>query len=161
MMSLLTGQLAVLKADGFARLHPKASAWLVWEPGNWESPRSETESNTGVTRFPLLKDPSGPEDGDALCFELTVTADEKLRIGRATGCDIILNDMTVSREQFELFHCEGFWAVLSSLGATTFVGDAEASRAIALRDQTVIRAGGLRLSFYKPASLLERLRAGG
>jgi hypothetical protein len=160
MISLLAGQLVVLKASGFQRLHPRASAWLVWEPGSWLSPRSELESNTGVTRFPLTSQPEAPEDGDALCFELCPDeqGDDRLKIGRATYCDIILNDMTVSREQFELHHCEGFWAALSSVGATTFVGEVEASRAIALRDHTAIRAGGLRLSFYRPAGFLERLR---
>lgn len=161
LISLLARQLALLEHKGFQALHPKVAAWLVWEPGKWVSPRTEAELNTGITRFPVLGRPEAPEEGDALCYALVGNEhgdDDRLKIGRALECDIILNDMTVSREQLELHHCEGYWAALSSVGATTFVGDVEASRAIALRDQALIRIGGLRLTFYRPEGFLERLR---
>ena len=70
-----------------------AGPWLVWEPGDWR-PAAGTSatlvSNTNKT----------PGVGDALCFQLA--AAKQVSVGRDSGCDVVVNDATVSRHHVTL-----------------------------------------------------------
>jgi hypothetical protein len=158
LMSLLTRQLMLLQKPGFLAQHPYA--WLVWEVGTAVVPRSSSESSSGSTRIPDSKGPPSPEAGDPLCFELSVPDEEDLRlkVGRAAESHLVISDMTVSREQFELHHSQGYWAVLNSAGAKTAVGVIESPhKPIVLRDHAVIKAGGVRFTFYGPEAFVARV----
>jgi hypothetical protein len=103
LMSLLSRQLVLLGEDGFLANH--GHAWLVWEPGTWQSPTSPSQSDTGETMLPTRGAPAHPGADDPLCFELVTRPDAGetwLKVGRAPDCAIVLNDMTVSRDQLRL-----------------------------------------------------------
>ncbi len=159
LLSLLSRQLLMLKREAFLKRHPHA--WLVWEPGNWESPRTPAESDAGATRLPDPLRPAAPVGGDALCFELLVkspSAESRWRVGRSSECAIVLNDMTISRDQFQLAFAPGGWSLVNASGAKTFIGTQPAGeRPVPLGDQANLKAGGLRLSFYRPETFIRRL----
>ena len=58
LMSLLSRQLVLLGEDVFLANH--AHAWLVWEPGTWQSPTSPSQSDTGETMLPSRGAPAHP-----------------------------------------------------------------------------------------------------
>jgi hypothetical protein len=150
----------LLQKKGFLQQHPYA--WLVWEVGTTMVPASTKEGSSGSTRIPDQKGPPEPEAGDPLCFELSAPddADLRLKVGRSTDCEMVINEMTVSREQFELHHSQGYWAVLNSVGAKTAVGVVQSPhKPIVLRDHTVIKAGGVRFTFYGPEAFVARVLA--
>ena len=159
MCSLLCRQLMLLDEAKFLAQHPYA--WLVWEPGKKVAPASPAEHETS-TRIPDSKRLPDPANADALCFELKVEpdVDARLTAGRSRESDIVLDDMTVSREQFVLHHSEGYWAVLNAAGAKTSVdGVAAQHKPVVLQGRETITAGGLKLTFYLRKQILERLRA--
>ncbi len=148
LVSMLSRQVALLGELEFLRQHPHA--WLVWEPGAWEPPRSPDESDLGVTKLPVGA-PGRPEAGDALCFELVARSNETvLHVGRSPQSAIVLNDMTVSRDQGRLVFAEGQWS---------FEATDPPAALVPLRDQAAVRAGGLTLTFHSAEGLVARLRA--
>lgn len=160
LLSLLSRQLMLLQKSGFLLQH--RFAWLVWEAGTATVPRSTSEASSGSTRIPDSKAIPAPEAGDPLCFELAAPDDSDLRlkVGRSTDCDLVINEMTVSREQFVLHHSQGYWAVLNSAGAKTVVGTVDSPhKPIVLRDHTVIKAGGVRFTFYTPEAFIARVQS--
>jgi hypothetical protein len=160
LLSLLSRQLMLLKPEGFKKQHPHS--WLVWEPGTSLVPRSSEEGSSGLTQLPDSKGPAAPHEGDPLCYELAAPddVDLRLKVGRAAECDIVINEMTVSREQFELHQVQGYWAVLNSAGSKTVVGVVEAPhKPIVVRDHSLIRAGNVRLTFYGPDTFVARVQS--
>jgi Inner membrane component of T3SS, cytoplasmic domain len=151
LVSMLSRQLALLGDHEFLRQH--SHAWLVWEPGAWNPPRSPDESDLGATLFPRGAGAGHPEAGDALCFELVTSSNRAvLQVGRGPQCAIVLNDMTVSRVQCQLEFGDGEWQLRQS--------DAS-SEAVVLREKAAVRAGGLTLTFHSATGLVERLRTSG
>jgi hypothetical protein len=150
LMSLLSRQLVLLGEEAFLSTH--AHAWLVWEPGTWQSPSSPAESDTGETVLPTRRGPAHPGVDDPLCFELITRADAEtwLKVGRAPDSAIVLNDMTVSRDQLRLVGTPDGWTSHDAPGGT--------AAPLPLGNETTLRAGGVTLSFYQPAAFLERLR---
>jgi hypothetical protein len=149
LVSLLSRQLELLGPDGFFKQHPHA--WLLWEPGAWQSPSSAHESETGSTRLPVAIRPTHPGVDDALCFELVCKPDVEtwLTGGRGSGNDLVLNDMTVSRDQFRLVSGPDGWALHDAPGG--------AATPRLLGGQATLSAGGLTLTFYEPPAFLDRL----
>lgn len=92
--SYMLSFLAVRSAAA-ARAFPQqyAGPWLVWEPGDWR-PAAGT-STTLVTNTQKT-----PGAGDALCFQLA--AARQVSVGRDSGCDVVVNDATVSRHHITL-----------------------------------------------------------
>jgi hypothetical protein len=142
MLSLLGRQRALLGAEFFTRYN---SDWLIWEPGPWRPARTMASSNTESTHQPSSKAPARPEGEDALCFELKrVVGGAKLTVGRATENDIVINDLTVSREQLTLQYADKKWSVVG--------GEV-------LKNGTVLTAGDVKLTFYDAEGFPARLEA--
>ena len=100
MVSILRRQWLLL-GPRFLREHPHC--WLVWEPGPWRPASSVEMANQARTLEPGTEAPCRPGGEDAICFELPhLPGPGPLKGGRAAGSDISINDVTVSREQFEL-----------------------------------------------------------
>ena len=95
MLSFLARQQLVLGAR-FAARYPRP--WLVWEPGVWKlQPQNPSALET---RLPQKRSTATPGEGDALCFELVAKPGARLKVGRAETNDIVITDLTVSRD-----HC--------------------------------------------------------
>lgn len=153
LLSLLARQQQLLGARFFER-YP--SDWLVWEPGLSRPSRILT-SNSDSTLNPSGTAPQVPADEDPLCFELKREPGATLSVGRGTENDLVLNDLTVSREQFVLQWIDTAWQ-LRGRGAPVTVGGAAVSAAGSqLLDGAVITAGNAQLTFYSPEGFPQRL----
>lgn len=156
MLSLLGRQRQLLGARFFER-YP--SNWLVWEPGRWRPARSESTSNTEATQLPTPLPMSRPVGDDALCFELKRVEKSDLTVGRGTDNHIVVNDLTVSRAQLHLTFNGGLWRVSSS-NAMTVDGQPVVPQGLTLKNAAALELGDVRMTFYEPQGLIQRLQAG-
>jgi hypothetical protein len=155
MLSLLSRQHQLLGARFFERY---ASDWLVWEPGPWRPARSILTSNSEATQLPTAMQTPRPVGEDALCFELKQVDKASLSVGRGTENEIVINDLTVSREQFVLqFAKADGWRVFSKGTPLTVEGQAVGDAGAALKNGFVIAAGDVRMTFYSPEGFPRRL----
>lgn len=92
-----------------------------------------------------------------MCFELKRVAGASLTVGRGTENQIVINDLTVSREQFLLELVGKSWMVRSRGTPLTLAGNALEPDGGALEDAMVIGAGDVRMTFYSPAGFPQRL----
>jgi len=153
-LSLLSRQRQVLGARFFER-YP--SDWLVWEPGPWRPARSMFTSNTEATHQPSAPGPARPEGEDAMCFELKQVTGVSLSAGRATENDIVVNDLTISREQFVLQFDGHRWLVHGKGTPVSVDGVAVEAAGAPVKNGSLITAGDVRLTFYGPDGLPVRL----
>lgn len=153
MLSLLGRQHQLLGRQFFERY---SSDWLVWEPGPSRPSRILT-SNSDTTLNPSGPEVHLPEGEDALCFELKRSRGASLAVGRATENDVVLNDLTISREQLVLHHGDQGWQVRGHGAGVCIDGAAAGEAAVLLRSGAVITAGNARLTFYSAEGFPLRL----
>lgn len=152
MLSLLTRRCAELGKEAFAQAHP--GPWLVWEPGRWSTSGlfDPTKRSSGVSVTPT--------QADSLAFQLrTRTA---LKVGRATHCDIVINDATVSREHLLLEPDGDGWrlTVLSSGSTELDGGRLPPKLGVTLRPGAQLRLGDVVLACLDAQGLAERVLTG-
>lgn len=150
MISLLGVRKLQLGAGFVAKFpHP----WLVWEPGVWQ-PAQGAGAPTRISG--VLDVNARPAQGDALSFELIDR--RPLRIGRATECEIVLNDATVSREHLVLEPSATGWAARTSPGATAQLADRRLGPgAEELASGHTIKVGDVTLTFLSAEGFAARL----
>ncbi|MFZ5470915.1 MAG: FHA domain-containing protein [Myxococcota bacterium] len=157
MMSFLTNRLLLLK-EKFGAQH--AGPWLVWEPGDWHAPLGRAAT---VKTIILEKNPSAPAKGDALCFQLAASK-PSLKVGRDPGCDVVLNDATVSREHLRLEKdaAGAWWAQPTSSERPVRCQDQVVAfgAKVQLHSGARLDLGGAQLTFYDTEALVGRLRSG-
>lgn len=158
MLSLLGRQRQLLGASFFER-YP--SDWLVWEPGPWRPSRSILTSNTESTQLPTHHESPRPAGEDALCFELKHATGASVSVGRGTENQIVINDLTVSREQFVLEFDGRSWVVRSKGTPLTVDGKPVGAAGLPLSNGSVIGAGDVRMTFYSPDGFPKRLEQEG
>lgn len=143
--------------DGFVRAFPHP--WLIWEPGVWQpaqpgADRAETHGGAGSAYHPQ-------STGDALCFELAER--RPLKVGRSKGCDIQINDATVSREHLLLEpepYGAGWFATPTTTRSTTEINGLKLSGAsLPLRARDQFRLGDVVVTFVDPTAMCERMDA--
>ncbi len=154
MLSLLGRQHQLLGAEFFQRY---SSDWLVWEPGPWRPARSILTSNSESTLLPSNPETRRPVGEDALCFELKRVASAALTVGRGSENHIVINDLTVSREQFVLRFSDKSWLVQGRETPLMVDGKPVAKEGTVLQDGFVIATGDVRMSFYTPEGFPRRL----
>jgi hypothetical protein len=158
MLSLLAVRRFTLQAQ-FLTHFP--SAWLVWEPGVWQPAAGGPSPD--VTRITSMKpELARPVGGDALCFALTPGA--PLRVGRAPGCDVVVNDATVSREHLWLdpVAASAGWAVRPQPGASTTSRNGQPLApgvAQLLSPGDSLRLGDVTLTYHDAPGMAARLDA--
>ena len=154
MLSLLNRQYQLLGARFFER-YP--SDWLVWEPGPWRPARSILTSNSEATQLPSAVEAPRPVGEDALCFELKQAPRASLSVGRGTENAIVINDLTVSREQFVVEYSVRAWVVRSKGTPLTVDGKPVGAEGTPLQNGSVISAGDVRITYYAPDGFPARL----
>jgi FHA domain-containing protein len=141
--------------DAFPGTYPHP--WLIWEPGVWQPAGSGPDPSQTQAANPASYHPKST--GDALCFELAER--RPLKIGRGKGCDIQINDATVSREHLVVEPESlgaGWTATPSTTSNTTELNGAKLSRAsLPLRARDQLRLGDVLVTFVDPGAMLERL----
>lgn len=154
LLSNLVAQRRTLAA-GFPVKYP--SPWLVWEIGVWKpSPRSASTVTRGVFRASLSAPAASA--GDPLCYELREQA--PFKVGRATDCDVRLNEETVSRDHLWLEPApDGGWVVRpGSPTSVTYVGGrALPSDGLTLTSRETLELGNVVLTFETAQTLLKRV----
>lgn len=162
LLSLLVRQRLALK-DQFERRYPHP--WLVWEPGVWRAAASAIEQSTGSTRIPSDVAEDRPPQGDALCFELSTGGEgprSPLRLGREPGSDIVINDLSVSREHLILAPDEqAHWRLQTSPASKTTLHrgrEVPPGSQLPLECSDRVKIGDISLTFYGAQGFLERLR---
>jgi len=155
MISFLARQALTRPREEMAARHPHP--WLVWEPGAWTAPSPTTR----MTLLPPEPGAEKPVQGDSLCFELVLKADQKgLRVGRDQGCDIVINDATVSRSHLLLITEGEAWVALvspSSRGAMAGGVAIEPGARFTLLPDMPIQLGEVQLTFHDRDGFLTRV----
>jgi hypothetical protein len=159
-LSLLARQALVL-GSGFAARYQHA--WLVWEPGARMTP-SPTKPELVSTLVPVERGPRTPGYGDPLCFPLNTSPEgQPTCVGRAPESDLVLDDLTVSREHFELWNQGDDWfiTVPEQSHALTQVrnNSLQVGERMKLIDGCSIIAGGVTLTFARRGKLFPRVMA--
>lgn len=153
MLSLLGRQRQLLGDSFFERY---ASDWLVWEPGPWRPARSILTNDVETTLKPSTMEPPRPAGEDALCFELKRVAGAPLSVGRGAENQIVINDLTVSREQFVLQLEGASWRVRAT-GPLNVDGKPVGAAGALLKSGSVIGAGDVLMTFYSRDGIPGRL----
>lgn len=156
LLSLLEREHKLL-GGGFVEKYP--GAWLIWEPGEWRPARTEREGNLRQTvHLGKAAQPGRPAGTDTFCFQLTLTNGAELIVGRASGSDVLVNDVTLSRQHLRVR--EGQVQVCQGCTAETRFGDEVATPGVwrPLTEGLVVRTGGVRLTYLEPAGMLARLQ---
>jgi hypothetical protein len=157
MLSILHRQ-ALMLQEHFAQRY--GHDWLVWEPGPWKPARSVLESNLEATMLPNPKPLERPVGDDAICFELKLPKGaSSLKVGRATTNDVVINDLTASREHFSLRRAPEGWWVVAPHGVLTLDGRAVDDDAGPLKSGALMALGDVRLTYLNPVELGRRARA--
>ncbi|MDP3503381.1 MAG: FHA domain-containing protein [Myxococcales bacterium] len=157
MLSILHRQQLLLK-EGFVTRYPLD--WLIWEPGPWRPARSVLESNLESTQLPGSEQPARPTGEDAICFQLKLPTDgDLLRVGRSTTNDIVINDLTASREQFSLRWHEGAWMLEAAHGVVTVDGQPVEEQLGPLRSGAAIALGDVRATLLNANDMTARAAA--
>ena len=160
MLSLLVRQY-LFPTEAFQTRYP--SSWLIWEPGTWRPARTTLEGDSTTTRHAEERSPTRPVGTDALCFELkNGPGAARHTVGRSSESGIFINDLTLSREQLQLYFEGGKWNVSVDPAATApTVLDGRpfpAGSVAALHDGASIAAGEVLFTFYDLKGFLARLK---
>jgi len=157
---MLARQVLALGA-GFSTRYPHA--WLVWEPGERVAPLPRAGVPV-TTVVPLMSPRRGPTEGDPLCFPLIGSASgPALRVGRDPESDLVVDDLTVSREHFNLWleGADWFITVPSVSNAATLVRSMslQPGEKMRLLDGCAIVAGGVHFTYLQRARMVDRVVA--
>jgi pSer/pThr/pTyr-binding forkhead associated (FHA) protein len=107
------------------------------------------------TQLPTPVPAARPVSEDALCFELK-RVEASLTVGRGTENQIVVNDLTVSREQLFLEFANQQWR-LRTIGPVTVDGQPVGPEGALLKNGAAVAIGDVRMTFYEPEGFLGRL----
>ncbi|MFZ5442543.1 MAG: hypothetical protein ACOZQL_21210 [Myxococcota bacterium] len=138
-----------------------AGTWLIWEPGAWRPARTTRDRNR-LTTLNLatpeaVEYPPRPAGTDAFCFQLELSGDEEVVVGRASTCDVLINELTMSRAHLRV-RADSV-CVDPTCRQPTTIGDEEMATGVwrPLRDGLAITTGALRLTWHDGEGLRRRL----
>jgi hypothetical protein len=154
LLSALTKQTGV-GHDLFLAQHP--GDWLVWEPGQWKAPRSQTLVLGNVKDL----EPVPPTAKGAEALAIVLADQARVTVGRSPEADVCINDGTLSGLHLALSKtASGRWEVedLGSTNGTTLEGmPLRTSVRLALRNGSALKAGQVVLTFQTAEGLWTRL----
>lgn len=138
--------------------------WLVWEPGQWRPARSNLETVMGL---PNLSDPKvlaaaeEAKDSESLVIALEPKRDKKdISLGRA-GCDLIIDDRTLSSHHLSFTFDDHNWWVfdVGSRNGSLVDGRKLGKEPVRLAAGTRLQAAQVVLTYYTFETMHARLKA--
>ncbi len=131
--------------------------WILWEPGRWQPPRNATIQATAAQLEAMV---SG-KDAEALALELAPDeGGEELILGRASECELSINDGTLSSRHLAFRQAGDQWMVreLGSRNGSMVDGVLLPPGApVVLHPGAKLQAGHVQLTFYAPEGMLARV----
>lgn len=147
-----------LDEDAFRRAEPHP--WLIWEAGPWKPGGSRTL----VSFTPPTPVPSPLSKGaEVLAFGFNVkegVPEPQVSLGRGEGCDIVINDGTISNHHLVFIRSSQGWLVqdVGSRNGSTVQGvTLVPGQPQLLKSTARLTAGSVDFSFYEPKDMLWRL----
>jgi hypothetical protein len=129
--------------------------WLVLEAG----PRLAPLASERTMMLPRVGD--AERMGAATAYPLSI--DKPCNsVGRDVESDVCIADAALSRAHFVLFRAEGGWSIRDARSTNgTYLDGKKLAPIVAhnLREGAVLQAGQLKMHFYQPASMYQRLMA--
>jgi hypothetical protein len=158
LISSLVFKFSNAEASTFEKLHPHA--WLLWEAGDWRPPAMSTIMATR----PQVSLQDQEKAGEALALPLEpLPGLHSVTLGRAQSCDLPLNEGTLSQIHLCFYQDGPEWEVVdpgskngSAVGGQPLVK----GQRVGLSNGVLIQAAQLTFTFYTPAGMLARLKAG-
>jgi hypothetical protein len=147
LLSMLTGRFT--DAAALASAHPHD--WVIWEPGTWKPP------GTSTVAF-MAKSPPAPQGKQALA--LALLGEERVTLGRAETCDLVINDGTLSSAHLVFTRQGPAWFVedAGSRNGTAVDGlQRPAHVRVKLMNGSSIAAAQVNLTFHTAQGLFARL----
>ena len=163
MRSWLISALAVKTQAGGADALKRLCAfdWLVWEPGSWRPARPNIETVMGLPRVAPGTIPEEPSEGESLVIALEPRRDRKdVTLGRA-GCDIVIDDRTLSSHHLSFSFDDHHWWVhdVGSRNGSLIDGRKLGNEPVRLLAGARIQAAQVTLSYYTQETMYARLKA--
>ena len=155
MLTALKKKFVTSTLEAFTQAH--AHDWLVWEPGGWKAPEKTTMAGMMPKIDPKM---SGSISGEALALALEPKRDGKPIIVGRHDCDFVVNDGTVSLRHLQ-FTYDGYRWTVSDLGSrngSKLDGLALGTKAEPLFNGVEILIGSVRLTYYLPTGMHQRLQ---
>jgi pSer/pThr/pTyr-binding forkhead associated (FHA) protein len=138
--------------------------WLVWEPGQWRPARQNVETVMGMPQMTAANaaaTPEEPKEGESLVMALEPRRDKKdLTLGRS-GCDLIIDDRTLSSHHLSFNFDEHHWWVydVGSRNGSLIDGRKLGKDPVRLTAGTRIQAAQVVLTYHTQETMYARLKA--
>lgn len=137
--------------------------WLLWEPGSWAPPQRRTMHLPVRTVVNTRVDPSAPAPAaTAEALAIALVGDQPLVLGRDEGCDLVINDATLSSKHLSFHPGPTGWSVEdlgSTNGSRVLQVALKSGDRVALHDGAALEAGRVSLTFCASEGLWARLTA--
>lgn len=155
LVSALAASARGMDAGAFRGRFP--NHWILWEPGRWQPPRNATIHTTAAQLQAMV---SG-KDAEALALELAPDeGGEELILGRASDCELSINDGTLSARHLAFRQAGAQWMVreLGSTNGSMLDGVLlPQGTPVVLHPGSRIQAGQVHLTFYAPEGMFARV----
>jgi pSer/pThr/pTyr-binding forkhead associated (FHA) protein len=136
--------------------------WLVWEPGQWRPARANVDTVMGLPQ--VGKDappPAEPAAEESLVIALEPRRDKQdVTLGRS-GCDITIDDRTLSTHHLSFNFDDHHWWVhdVGSRNGSLIDGRKLSSEPVRLTAGARLQAAQVVLTYYTVDSMFARLKA--
>jgi hypothetical protein len=146
-------------AEALKRLCP--FDWLVWEPGQWRPARANLETVMGLPQMTPGQAAEEPKEGESLVIALEPRRDKKdVTLGR-TGCDVTIDDRTLSSHHLSFNFDDHHWWVfdVGSRNGSLIDGRKLGKEPVRLQAGARLQAAQVVLTFYTLDTMYARLKA--
>ena len=163
MRSWLISALALKTQQGGVDALKRLSSfdWLVWEPGQWRPARANIETVMGLPQMGPNSVVEQPKEGESLVIALEPRRDKKdVTLGRA-GCDIIIDDRTLSSHHLSFNFDDHHWWVhdVGSRNGSLIDGRKLGNEPVRLNAGGRLQAAQVTLTYYTLDTMFARLKA--
>lgn len=137
--------------------------WLVWEPGQWRPARPNIETVMGLPQMTpgSIASADVPKEGESLVIALEPRRDKQdVTLGRA-GCDLIIDDRTLSSHHLSFSFDDHHWSVydVGSRNGSLVDGRKLGKDPVRLTAGMRLQAAQVVLTYFTLDTMFARLKA--